>query len=126
MDNQLASNEIQHLVKRIALVTLAISLFSLLAISGLRQFQVVDPYIKTVLARNGDRIQGQAIFQMNCAVCHVQHFDTQIGPSLYGVSQRKSEISLIKQVISGKTPPMPQFQPNPQEMADLLSYLQQI
>ncbi|MCY7406042.1 MAG: cytochrome c, partial [Alkalinema sp. CAN_BIN05] len=42
------------------------------------------------------------------------------------VSHRKSQAALIEQVISGKTPPMPQFQPNPQEMADLLSYLQSL
>ncbi|MFZ4555923.1 MAG: cytochrome c, partial [Pseudanabaena sp.] len=26
----------------------------------------------------------------------------------------------------GETPPMPQFQPSPQDMADLLSYLKQL
>ena len=126
MDNQLASNEIQHLVKRIALIALVVSLVSLMAISGIRQFQVADPYIKTVLSMNGDPVQGQAIFQMNCAGCHAWHFNSQIGPNLHGVSQRKSETGLIQQVISGKTPPMPQFQPSPQEMADLLSYLEQM
>ena len=30
---------------------------------------------------------------------------------------------LIQQVVSGKTPPMPRFQPEPQAMADLLAYL---
>jgi hypothetical protein len=43
---------------------------------------------------------------------------------LLGVSTRKSKASLIKQVVSGETPPMPQFQPGPQEMADLLKYLE--
>ncbi|NER30629.1 MAG: cytochrome c, partial [Symploca sp. SIO1C4] len=39
---------------------------------------------------------------------------------------RKSKISLIHQVTDGKTPPMPKFQPSPQEMADLLSYLEEL
>lgn len=126
LDNQLTHNEIENLIKRIALVALAVSLVSLFVILGLRHFQVTDPYLKSVLSLRGDPLQGHAIFKMNCAGCHEWHSDTQVGPSLQGVSQRKSEIGLIQQVISGQTPPMPQFQPNPQEMADLLSYLEQI
>jgi hypothetical protein len=33
---------------------------------------------------------------------------------------------LIHQVTSGETPPMPQFQPSAQEMADLLKYLESL
>ena len=29
-------------------------------------------------------------------------------------------------VVSGETPPMPKFQPNPQEMVDLLSFLESL
>jgi mono/diheme cytochrome c family protein len=130
LNNQLTSNESQHPIKQIALVSIAFLLVSLLAISVLGQLQVTDPYIKTVLSLNGDRIQGKAIFLINCAGCHTapknQDRASQIGPNLHDVSQRKSEIGLIQQVTSGKTPPMPQFQPNPQEMADLLSYLKEI
>ncbi|MFM6660226.1 MAG: cytochrome c, partial [Microcystis panniformis] len=32
----------------------------------------------------------------------------------------------IEQVISGKTPPMPKFQPDTQAMADLLVYLENL
>jgi hypothetical protein len=39
------------------------------------------------------------------------------------VSSRRSPLSLIDQVTSGNTPPMPKFQASPAEMADLLSYL---
>ncbi|WP_442957328.1 c-type cytochrome [Phormidium sp. CCY1219] len=88
------------------------------------QLQVSDPYMETVLTLNGDPVQGHAIFQMNCAGCHGVKNGRQVGPSLTGVSQRKSRVSIIHQVISGETPPMPQFQPKPQEMADLLEYLQ--
>ncbi|MCA1991498.1 MAG: cytochrome c, partial [Coleofasciculus sp. S288] len=52
--------------------------------------------------------------------------DGRVGPSLQHVSKRKSKTSLIYQVISGQTPPMPKFQPSPQEMADLLSYLEKL
>jgi hypothetical protein len=40
------------------------------------------------------------------------------------ISKRKSPHSPIEQVTSGNTPPMTQFQPSPQEMADLLSQRQ--
>lgn len=82
-----------------------------------------DPYIGQVLAIQGDSIRGNAIFQINCAGCHGSKADGNVGPSLWSVAQRKSDSRLIKQVISGSTPPMPKFQPAPQEMADLLSYL---
>ena len=82
-----------------------------------------DPYTRDVLALVGDPIQGNAIFQINCAGCHGSKADGNVGPSLRAVSQRKSDSRLIQQVISGNTPPMPKFQPAPQEMADLLSYL---
>nr|AAN03580.1 cytochrome cM [Picosynechococcus sp. PCC 7002] len=85
--------------------------------------QASDPYIQQVLALQGDELRGNAIFQINCAGCHGPQADGNVGPSLRAVAQRKSDVRLIQQVISGKTPPMPKFQPAPQEMADLLSYL---
>jgi hypothetical protein len=39
------------------------------------------------------------------------------------VDSRKNNRQLIQQVVSGRTPPMPRFQPEPQAMADLLTYL---
>ena len=85
-----------------------------------------DPYTQAVLAREGDASNGAAIYRANCAVCHGLEADGNIGPSLWGVPTRKSKSHLIEQVTSGKTPPMPQFQPNPQEMADLLQYLESL
>ena len=82
-----------------------------------------DPYSREVLTLVGDEIQGKAIFQINCAGCHGAEADGNVGPNLHSVTQRKSDSRLIQQVISGNTPPMPKFQPEPQEMADLLSYL---
>ncbi len=91
---------------------------------GMAQRPVEDAaYVRTVLNLPGDVTQGQAIFQMNCAVCHGATGNGNVGPSLRSVANRKSREGLIAQVISGKTPPMPQFQPSEQTMADLLSYL---
>lgn len=85
-----------------------------------------NPYVRSVLALTGDRDRGQAIFAMNCATCHGATAMGNVGPSLQAVSDRKSAVGLIEQVVGGKTPPMPQFQPEPQDMADLLRYLQQL
>lgn len=85
-----------------------------------------DPYLREVLALEGDRVQGHAIFQMNCAGCHGLEANGRVGPSLKGVSEHRSKRRLIEQVITGRTPPMPQFQPSPEVMADLLSYLESL
>jgi len=122
LDNQLSKPEI--LMQRLALIGLAVLLAVLLTIFSVHRVRVSDPYIKSVLSLAGDPVQGHAIFQMNCAGCHGLQADGRVGPSLQGVSKRKSRYGMIHQVISGDTPPMPQFQPSANEMADLLSYLQ--
>ncbi|MFN3926369.1 MAG: c-type cytochrome [Pseudanabaenaceae cyanobacterium] len=86
----------------------------------------IDSYTQAVLARQGNPVRGRSIFVMNCVACHGQWADGMVGPSLKDLSSRKSDIQVIQQVVSGKTPPMPQFQPDPQDMADLLSYLKQL
>lgn len=124
MNNQLTNTD--NLIQRIAIALLA-ALFAILLVSlGIYQARVSDPYVENVLSLRGDLLQGQAIFQMNCASCHGIQADGVVGPSLQGVSERKSRVRLIHQVTSGDTPPMPQFQPSPQEMADLLSYLESL
>jgi mono/diheme cytochrome c family protein len=79
-----------------------------------------------VLSFQGNLERGEAIFAVNCAGCHGIKGDGDVGPSLHNISKNKSETSIINQVISGKTPPMPKFQPSAQDMADLLSYLHQL
>ncbi|MBV5261095.1 cytochrome c [Synechococcus moorigangaii CMS01] len=96
---------------------------AILGVFGVHNSQAADPYIQQVLSLRGDELRGNAIFQINCAGCHGMTADGNVGPSLHAVAQRKSDVRLIQQVISGKTPPMPKFQPAPQDMADLLSYL---
>lgn len=109
------------------IVTLVLALVigaTALLLVGMYGLRAVDPYVEKVLARTGNEMQGHAIFQINCATCHGIFANGKVGPSLKAVSSRKSKSALIEQVISGKTPPMPQFQPSQQEMADLLSYLE--
>ncbi|MCT0254954.1 cytochrome c [Synechocystis sp. CS-94] len=101
----------------VSLMVLVVALFS---------FINFDPYVSQVLGLEGNAERGRAIFQANCAVCHGVQGDGYIGPSLRGVAQRKSQGHIVRQVVSGQTPPMPQFQPNPQEMADLLDYLKTV
>jgi len=111
-------------IQQFALLSIAALLAILLTIFSIHLIQVSDPYIKGVLSLQGDEVQGHAIFQMNCAGCHGLEADGRVGPSLQGVSKRKSRFGLIHQVTSGETPPMPQFQPSAREMADLLTYLE--
>ncbi len=86
----------------------------------------IDPYTQAVLSLKGDASKGRSIFVMNCTACHGQWADGRVGPSLRGISARRSSKRIVHQVISGETPPMPQFRPEPQEMADLLSYLEKL
>jgi mono/diheme cytochrome c family protein len=124
LDNQITKPETP--IQWLALLALAILLAVPLGIFGVQMVQASDPYIKSVLSRTGDEVQGHAIFQINCAGCHGLDADGRVGPSLQAVSKRKSRYGLIHQVISGETPPMPKFQPSAQEMADLLSYLESL
>lgn len=86
----------------------------------------LDPYVQSVLNLSGSPVQGRSIFVMNCVACHGQWANGKVGPNLHGVSNRKTDVRIIHQVVSGETPPMPQFQPSSQDMADLLSYLKQL
>ncbi len=110
-------------IVQIFLVCLAVASIATFAWSSHRES---DPYITSVFAKTGNPTQGHAIFQINCSGCHGLNGGGRVGPSLYEISKRKSPHSLIEQVVSGNTPPMPQFQPSPQEMADLLSYLRSL
>lgn len=110
-------------VQKLVLVALALITVAILAVSGVYVWQHADPYVQSVQAIRGDAVRGNAIFQMNCAGCHGTLATGKVGPSLLKVSSRRSQLSLMDQITSGKTPPMPKFQANPTEMADLLSYL---
>ena len=82
-----------------------------------------DPYTRTTLQLSGSAEQGEQLFLLNCAGCHGIAAQGLVGPNLHTVDNRKNNRQLIQQVVSGRTPPMPRFQPEPQAMADLLAYL---
>lgn len=94
------------------------------AMGGIYALTPNDPYVQDVLQLTGNPSRGQDLFQLNCATCHGLEADGEVGPDLHDVSERRSRSALITQVISGQTPPMPQFQPNERDMADLLAFLE--
>lgn len=105
-----------------ALATLAATACAVLAFA-LYQAANVDPYTQAVLALDGDLGQGGRLFRINCAGCHGLAAQGLVGPDLHGVVDRKNDVQLVRQVVSGKTPPMPKFELEPQAMADLISHL---
>mgnify|MGYP001796553702 CR=1 FL=1 len=111
-------------IQRVLLMVAGLVLLLCLSLWGMYSLRPSDPYIQSVLQLTGDADRGREIFQLNCATCHGLDADGEVGPNLRDVSERKSKVALIKQVISGQTPPMPQFQPNERDMADLLSFLE--
>jgi mono/diheme cytochrome c family protein len=113
-------------LRRLVITLLAFTLIIGLSIAGFRYVQASDPYIREVLALDGLSPRGEAIFKMNCAVCHGIQATGEVGPNLVGIADHRTKVSLIQQVTSGRTPPMPQFQPDPQSMADLLAYLERL
>ncbi|NEP63809.1 MAG: cytochrome c [Symploca sp. SIO2G7] len=115
-----------RLLIQFALAAATIFLCVVLVVWGIHRVQVSDPYIHDVLASTGNFKRGQQLFWQNCATCHGLRGTGEVGPDLQHVSERKSQVALIKQVISGRTPPMPQFQPNTQDMADLLIFLESL
>ncbi|MEM7063996.1 MAG: cytochrome c [Cyanobacteria bacterium P01_B01_bin.77] len=119
-------NQNSRLVVQFALAATTIFLCVVLVIWGIHRVEVSDPYVHDVLASTADLERGQQLFWQNCAMCHGVDGTGEVGPDLQHVSERKSQVALIKQVISGKTPPMPQFQPNTQDMADLLVFLESL
>lgn len=124
MDNQLVQSKVW--LNRLIIIAVAVMLIVGSSILGIYWQKNSDPYANAVLSLEGDAQKGLAIFQINCAGCHSLQADRNVGPRLENISKRKSRRDLIEQVTSGKTPPMPKFQPSQQEMADLLSYLTQL
>lgn len=119
-----AARNSSSIIQRAISILIGLLLAAGILIWGVDAMTTSDPYVRSVLEVAGDASRGRDIFQLNCAVCHGLDADGEVGPNLHEVSERKSRVALIEQVISGKTPPMPQFQPNEKDMADLLSYLE--
>jgi mono/diheme cytochrome c family protein len=110
----------------ITVIVLCMLILCFLGVASVFLAAEKDIYTESVLELTGSVAKGRSIFVMNCVACHGQWADGKVGPSLRHVSDRLSNARLVHQVVSGDTPPMPQFQPTPQEMADLLSYLNQL
>ena len=124
MDNQIVQSHVW--LNRLILTIMAVMLMVGFGVLGVYWQKVSDPYAHEVLSLEGDVQNGLAIFQINCAGCHNLRAEQNVGPRLENVSRRKSQRDIITQVISGRTPPMPKFQPSEQTMADLLSYLRRL
>lgn len=124
MDNQLVQSHVW--LNRLLIIIITVLFMVGCGILGIYWQKVSDPYTQAVLSHQGDPQKGLAIFQINCAGCHNLQADKNVGPRLENVSKRKSQRDIITQVISGRTPPMPKFQPDEEVMADLLSYLDQL
>ncbi len=124
MDNQLVQSRVW--LNRLILIITAVMLIIGLSILGIYWQNTSNPYAHAVLSLEGNSQKGLAIFQINCAGCHSLQANKNVGPRLENVSRRKSQRDIIAQVISGRTPPMPKFQPSEKEMADLLSYLNEL
>ena len=101
------------------LAAACVAVLALLVIPAARS----DPYTHSTLQLSGSTERGEQLFLINCAGCHGIAAQGLVGPNLHGVDSRKNDRQLIQQVVSGRTPPMPRFQPEPQAMADLLAYL---
>ena len=82
-----------------------------------------NKYILETLELDGSVEEGDALFKMNCVGCHGITARGLVGPDLHSITQRLNDKEIIKQVTGGLTPPMPSFEIDPVNMANLLKYL---
>ena len=82
-----------------------------------------NKYIIETLDLNGSAKEGDALFKINCVGCHGISARGLVGPDLHSITQRLNDKEIIKQVTGGLTPPMPSFEIDPVNMANLLKYL---
>ena len=109
------------LVRTLILVA---SFTCILLVLGFLFISQQDPYVSAVLRLNGSEDNGADLFRMNCAACHGINAQGLVGPSLKDISSSRRDTALIKQVISGRTPPMPRFELDPEPMSAILAFLQ--
>ncbi len=124
-----SSSSIKNDENRIKLPQALAVVFALvLLLLGLWNFGIFlsDPYIKATLSLEGSLEKGERLFRVNCVGCHGISAQGLLGPDLHAVSNHLSEKQIINQVKQGRTPPMPSFQMEPQQMADLLVYLKSL
>ena len=80
-------------------------------------------FIRKTLELKGSVKKGDTLFKMNCVGCHGITARGLVGPDLHSITNRLNDSAIIKQVIEGRTPPMPSFEIDPQNMSNLLTYL---
>ena len=85
--------------------------------------QESDTFITKTLELKGSVENGDVIFKMNCVGCHGITARGLVGPDLHSITNRLSDKEIIKQVVQGRTPPMPSFEIDSQNMSNLLVYL---
>ena len=82
-----------------------------------------NKYIIETLKLSGSAEEGDVLFKMNCVGCHGITARGLVGPDLNSITKRLNDKEIIKQVTGGLTPPMPSFEIDPVNMANLLNYL---
>ncbi len=82
-----------------------------------------NQYILKTLELEGSVKDGNVLFKTNCVGCHGISARGLVGPDLHSITQSLNDKEIIKQVTGGLTPPMPSFEIDPQNMANLLKYL---
>ena len=82
-----------------------------------------NTYIIKTLELSGSIKEGDTLFKMNCVGCHGITARGLVGPDLDSITHRLNDSAIIKQIIEGRTPPMPSFEIDPQNMSNLLTYL---
>ena len=111
---------IKNLWKQLIIVFVILSIFvSLLYLNKDEN----NTYIIKTLELSGSIKEGDTLFKMNCVGCHGITARGLVGPDLHSITNRLNDSAIIKQIIEGRTPPMPSFEIDPQNMSNLLSYL---
>lgn len=109
----------EFIIKRVMLFASLLIVFAILFFNHQRN----NEYTRKTLELDGSLTNGNGLFKMNCVGCHGITARGLVGPDLHDVTERLSDSQIITQVTKGLTPPMPSFEIEPQNMADLLTYL---
>ena len=120
-----SSSAVQNNNLKEKLIKVVILIFLLLVLVAVLFFTHYgnNKYTRQTLKLNGSLSTGDGLFKMNCVGCHGITARGLVGPDLHAVTDRLSDSQIITQVTKGLTPPMPSFEIEPQNMADLLTYL---
>ena len=113
------SSSKEFIIKRVILFASVLIIFAIFFFTHQRN----NEYTRKTLELDGSLTNGNGLFKMNCVGCHGITARGLVGPDLHDVTERLSDSQIITQVTKGLTPPMPSFEIEPQNMADLLTYL---